>query len=256
MWSFSSGALWCLSCYRSHQPSRGWSSIRISIAVVVHGDCDTFRQLKPVFWKQLGGRVWLQPICCFAQECKKRGYMFTSFSKTTDVLWSWDRSSRAWTLPGETEPDRSETADSTPVRLAHKCRGSGGVGSDGQPNEEGATRQGVTTCAGGLGKWMSLLNFFVLLGQHGGVKQDAGVVPLLRVCDCQNRCKWRLIPCSSGLVDKAYLLQIESGSPICTPKQSGIVHPMTSIRRERDFDPVRNATNEPKTMQTKESERI
>lgn len=133
--------------------------------------------------------------------------MFTSFSKTTDVLWSCDRSSRASTLPGETEPDRSETADSTPVRLAHKCRGSGGVRSDGQPNEEGATRQGVTTCAGGLGKWMSLFNFSVLLGQHGGVEQDAGVVPLLCVCGCQNRCKWRPIPCSSGLVDKARLLQ-------------------------------------------------
>lgn len=149
----------------------------------------------------------LQPICCFGQECKKRGYMFTGFSKTTDVLWSWDRSRRVQTLPGETEPDRSETADSTPVRLAHKCRGSGGVRSDGQPNEEGATRQGVTTCVGGLGKWMSLFNFFVLLGQHGGVKQDAGVVPLLRVCGCQNRCKWRPIPSSLGLVDKACLLQ-------------------------------------------------
>lgn len=194
----------------------------------------------------------------FRPGVQKRGYMFTSFSKTTDVLWRWDRSRRARTLPGETEPDRSETADSTPVRLAHKCRESGGVRSDGQPNERGATRQGVTTCVGGLGKWMSLFNFFVLLGQHGGVKQDAGVVPLLRVCGCQNRCKWRLIhkffgPCWQGL---SAADQRESGSPICTPKQSGIVHAMTSIRRERDFDPVRNATAEPKTMQTKESERI
>lgn len=29
----------------------------------------------------------------FRPEVQKRGYMFTSFSKTTDVLWSWDRSS-------------------------------------------------------------------------------------------------------------------------------------------------------------------
>lgn len=118
--------------------------------------------------------------------------------------------------------------------------GSGGVRSDGQPNEEGAARQGVTTCAGGLGKWMSLFNFSVLLGQHGGAKQDAGVVPLLRVCGCQNRCKRRLIPCSL-----ACLLQTDGSLEYATPEQSGIV----------DFGPVRNATAEPKTMQTEESER-
>lgn len=78
------------------------------------------------------------------------------------------------------------------------------------------------------------------------------------VCGCQNRCKWRLIPCSLGLVDKACLLQTNGSldRQYAPQKQSGIVHPMTSIRRERDFDPVRNATAEPKTMQTKESERI
>lgn len=125
--------------------------------------------------------------------------------------------------------------------------GSGGVRSDGQPNEEGATRQGVTTCAGGLGKWMSLFNFSVLLGQHGGAKQDAGVVPLPRVCGCQNRCRRRLMPCSLGLVDKACLLQTDGSldRQYATPEQSGIV----------DFGPVRNATAEPKTMQTEESER-
>lgn len=39
-------------------------------------------------------------------------------------------------------------------------------------------------CASSLGKWTSLfMLYFVLLGQHRGVKQDAGFMLLLCVAD-------------------------------------------------------------------------
>lgn len=180
-------------------------------------------KLKPVYWLPLRGWGATATRMLIALIGQKKA----TFGKDKAAFWVWNQTcgSVTWivgtlTLTGRfTHGWRDKNTWKrrlyTPLQLVHKCMAkSGGVGCDGAANVEvlqGRVSRWVFWANGRACSWLC----FVLLGQHGGVKQDRGFMLLLCVCWWENTgADWgvlMLTPWYSGFVDgvvrRAHLLQ-------------------------------------------------